>query len=242
MILLVDADILLHRFAYRNEAVIQWGENVVSELTNPAKAFTEVKNFIQGITEKTNCEEAVLCFSHELRFRYKLMPSYKHNRANKEKPKLWATIKEHLQANYTWKEKPWLEADDVLGVLATRYPNRYIIASIDKDLKTIPCKLFNWDKDDKPKTITKAEADYWFYYQVLVGDVTDGYLGCPGIGPKKAEKLLKDCSNYWQTIVETYEAKGLTTEDALQQARMARILRAEDYDFKNKEVILWVPD
>lgn len=32
---------------------------------------------------------------------------------------------------------------------------------------------------------------------------------------------------------------GMTKEDALLNARMARILRAEDYDFKKKEVKLW---
>ena len=32
---------------------------------------------------------------------------------------------------------------------------------------------------------------------------------------------------------------GFTEEEALLNARMARILRKSDYDFKNKEVRLW---
>ena len=38
-----------------------------------------------------------------------------------------------------------------------------------------------------------------------------------------------------------YEKAGKTEEDALQMARVARICRFEDYDFKNNMVILWGP-
>ena len=43
----------------------------------------------------------------------------------------------------------------------------------------------------------------------------------------------------WQAVINTYKSKGYTEDGALLNARMARILRAEDYDFKNKEVKLW---
>ena len=36
-----------------------------------------------------------------------------------------------------------------------------------------------------------------------------------------------------------FEKKGLTESDALVQARVARILRASDYDFAAKKPILW---
>jgi DNA polymerase-1 len=42
-------------------------------------------------------------------------------------------------------------------------------------------------------------------------------------------------------VVAAFESKGLTEEDALVQARVARICRASDYDFKTKEVKLWNP-
>jgi DNA polymerase-1 len=40
-------------------------------------------------------------------------------------------------------------------------------------------------------------------------------------------------------IVEQYAKKKLGGGVALQMARCARILRASDYDFKNKKPILW---
>lgn len=57
-----------------------------------------------------------------------------------------------------------------------------------------------------------------------------------------ATKLLLDKSGYtFEQVVKIFESKGLTEEDALRQARVARILRASDYNKKKKEVILWNP-
>ena len=90
--------------------------------------------------------------------------------------------------------------------------------------------------------VTPEEADRWFYMQTLTGDATDGYSGCPGGGPKKAEAILEAAGeNPWPAIVAAYEKAGLSEEAALQQARVARILRASDYNFKKKEPILWKP-
>ncbi len=60
------------------------------------------------------------------------------------------------------------------------------------------------------------------------------------IGPKTASRLLDEAAN-WDTVVNAYEKAGLTEEDALVQARVARILRASDYDQSTQEPILWTP-
>lgn len=44
----------------------------------------------------------------------------------------------------------------------------------------------------------------------------------------------------WERIVRTYEAKGLTEQDALTQARCAFILRHGHYD--DGRVTLWTPE
>ena len=74
-----------------------------------------------------------------------------------------------------------IEADDTLGLLATS-GDGYMIWSIDKDLMTIPAYHF---VDGEVKIVGEAEADYWFFYQTLVGDSTDNYKGCPNIGRRK---------------------------------------------------------
>ncbi len=91
------------------------------------------------------------------------------------------------------------------------------------------------------------DAHYFFWTQTLTGDTCDGFPGCPGIGPKKAHKIILDMlldvdsRTEWSFIVEAYQKKGLTEADALVQARVARILQHTDYDFVNKKVILWNP-
>jgi DNA polymerase-1 len=81
--------------------------------------------------------------------------------------------------------------------------------------------------------------------QVITGDATDGYPGCPGVGPKSkfVAALHEETTalGMWAHVISAYETKGLTAKDAVLQARMARILRAEDWDFQKKAPRLWCP-
>ena len=77
--------------------------------------------------------------------------------------------------------------------------------------------------------------------QTLAGDQTDGYGGVPGIGVKRAEALFKDKGYSWKTVVKAFKDRDLSEEDALVNARLARILTVDDYDFEKKEPILWSP-
>lgn len=45
----------------------------------------------------------------------------------------------------------------------------------------------------------------------------------------------------WERMVTLAAKNGMTEEDMLVQARVARILRSTDYDFKEKKPILWSP-
>ena len=69
----------------------------------------------------------------------------------------------------------------------------------------------------------------------------DNYPGCPGIGPVRAKRILADADDPWAAVVQAYEKKGLGEEDALLQARLARILQEDTWDQENKEPILWTP-
>jgi DNA polymerase-1 len=126
--------------------------------------------------------------------------------------------------------------------MATRLPGRYVMATIDKDLRQIPGIHYNWKKE-RVLDVSPRQADYWFYFQVLTGDSTDGYAGCPGIGVRRAERVLEDSDpDPWACVVAAFESRGLTEEDALVQARVARILRVDDYDFEEAQPILWSPE
>lgn len=183
-----------------------------------------------------------LCDSTRNYFRKKLLPTYKANRANTRKPIILNELRQHLSENYKSYERPGLEGDDVLGILATTekvIKGEKVIVSIDKDLKTIPGLHYNTNKPELGVyQITEEEADYWHLFQTLTGDASDGYSGCPGIGPKKAADILEKEAS-WEAVLATFKKAGISEEEALTQARIARIVRTEEYDFKRKEPILW---
>jgi DNA polymerase-1 len=251
--LLLDADITAYWFAYIGQDSIKWDDEITSTFHTKelyqvcAEADAKIAEFKAYI----EADEVIVCLScaSEDGWRRKLLPSYKANRG--VKPLYLAAVKDHMRAKYRTFEKPTLEADDVLGILSTHptiLPGRKIVVSTDKDLKTIPGWLWNPDKDKHPRLIDQRDADFAHLMQTLTGDSTDNYKGCPGIGPKKAEAILFGASPPWGTVAEAWSAvvaayarKGLTEADALVQARVARIARCTDYDFKRKEIILWSP-
>lgn len=222
---------------YRN---IGWGDK------QAAKEYAD--NIIAKICKDTKSNNVVICLSDmTANFRKELNPSYKGNR-KVFKPLLYEFVREYLKSTgYKTYEKPTLEGDDVIGILATSskiIKGDKVVWSQDKDFKTIPCTFFKAKPSGSLEKIeiSPEEADWWFMYQTLIGDKTDGYEGCKGIGDKTARTILgegKSLEDMWKSVVETFISKGFTAEDALLNARMARILRCDDYDFKNKEIILW---
>jgi predicted methyltransferase len=65
----------------------------------------------------------------------------------------------------------------------------YIVISVDKDLDCIEGKHYN-PRKDLVYTVNEDDANYNYWKQIIMGDSTDNIPGVPGIGPKKAEKLL----------------------------------------------------
>ena len=106
-----------------------------------------------------------------------------------------------------------------------------------EDMKQIPGQLYNLK--DPVETVTPEDAERWFYLQTMSGDVTDGYSGVPGIGMKRAAVLLDQNGCCWKTVLDAYIDKGLTEEDALRNARLARILTNDLY--QDGEIKLWSP-
>lgn len=240
-ILLIDGDILLYKYCFSSITKIQWDEETISEDADVEAAHENFNEFIDSLLDRTGAVEYEICLTGDFNFRYEVLPTYKHNRADlPPKPDLWYELREWVEVHHPCWEIKGIEADDIMGIWGSLNPQRYIVATIDKDLQCVPCRLFNWNKDKKPRLISEEDADRYFLTQTLTGDSTDGYKGCPSIGPKRAQKILdEDCS--WGAVVATYESKGLTEEDALTQARVARILRHTDWNFTTGTFKLWEP-
>ena len=245
LILLFDADMIVFESCSSVEHEIQWEDDLWTLHSDAADAKAiiddKVKSLVDrvlNLTEHVGEYEIIMCFTDDENFRKKILPTYKANRIGKRKPVCYRGVKEWVKENYNSYQRPTLEADDCIGILATLKPNCVIISG-DKDFKSVPGRFFNYRKGELYE-ISKEQADYAHMFQTLIGDTADNYSGCPGVGEKTAEKLLAN-GHSWDIIVEQFEKKGLTEHDALVQARVARILRKSDYDLKRKEVILWTP-
>jgi DNA polymerase-1 len=255
---LIDADILAYQAASASEQPVKWDEDLWTLHAFESEAILKFDTMITSLVEKVEAKNIILAFSDSKNWRKDVLPTYKANRADVRKPMLLKFLREYAKEKYNCYQREGLEGDDCLGILATmksKNPeSQFVVCSIDKDFKTIPGHHFNFGHDEM-FAITEHQADYWHMMQTLMGDSTDGYAGCPGIGPKTAEKILKVAieegtpwaNHYqlreimWKHVVKAYEKAGLSEEEALVQARVARICRAEDYDFENKQVKLWEP-
>jgi len=263
---LVDADIIVYRAAWAAEEAHAWSDGLVTLAVDPATLVQIINTVIESIDKALGRPRLVMALSDPKRvFRQDLYHSYKAGRKKARKPIAWAKAREIITSRYETVVFPGLEADDVLGILATKPWRKYgqtkVVCSIDKDLRQIPGLLFNWDAPMPPELslqdlpgvewIDDSQADWNFFVQALSGDATDGVPGCPGIGPKRSKALLTAASNpsrsvrwdevLWPAIVSAYAKAGFNEEYALLMARLIRVLRASDWDARKKEVRLWHP-
>lgn len=259
-VLLIDADILVYQVASAAEVPIEWDEDFWTLHSDFDAAKQRLDGQIAHLTDRLESADMVFALTTmDRNFRKDIYPLYKSNRKKVRKPLVWAPLRDYLKATRIVFERPGLEGDDCLGILATKsgplqpgWPDstEKVLVSIDKDFKTVPCNYYDMNHPEKGvQVITEGEADYWHMYQTLTGDNTDGYPGCPGIGPKYAVKVLEPANLptgfsvgvAWPKVVAAYVKAGLGEEVAIQQARCARILRACDYYFKEKKPKLWTP-
>lgn len=243
MTLLIDADWLIHSGCAACEVDTKWDDCIHTLHLDEG----DVKDFIamklEYWRELTGHTDVIMCFSDYPTFRHEMNDEYKANRIGKRKPLGMKDIRRWVTDNYITRVCAGLEADDVLGLLATgALVADPIIVSIDKDMRTIPCSLL---ASDTVETVTPAQANRAWMLQALTGDSTDNYSGLKGVGPVSAAKILGDTEHLgelWEKVVAAYRKAGATFQDALFNARMARILRYGDYDFHAGTVSLWDPD
>jgi len=237
MKLLIDADFIVYKACAAAETEIDWGDDTILVTSNFSDAYRASNRELTKIKNKFGTlSSLILFFSDSINFRKKILPEYKGHR-NRKKPCGYKRVINKLKTEFEVIIMPTLEADDSMGVYATKHPGN-IIVSPDKDMRQIPGKLFNLDETF---TVSPIEGATWHLIQSMAGDQTDGYGGIPGIGIKRAEALLKEQGYSWKTVVNAFKEKDLTEEDALVNARLAKILTVDDYDFKKNRPILWNP-
>jgi DNA polymerase-1 len=268
--LLIDADLMAYRAAAGTQDTHDWGDGVVSVETDIEAAKRQLRDQIDRWMADLEGDRFTICLSDDFNnFRKGIDPTYKQDRATVERPETLYPLKSWLADRFPHVRRRTLEADDVMGILATEpHQETRIIVSQDKDMRTIPGLLYRpFDEKPELEDITVAEADHYHLYQTLTGDTVDCYPGCPGVGPKTADTALRTLTGVapvhreitrgknkgkihttweatpydttWEVVTSFFVKKGLTERHALVQARLARILRHEDFD--GHRPILWTP-
>lgn len=243
--LLIDGDVYIYRAAATCEKVINWDDDNYVNYASLSEAKVLFINTISELLNKFETKEYTIALSHYKNFRKEINPDYKANRKDKKPPMVYTPLRQWVEQEYNIFCREYLEGDDILGILATskviiKNTNK-IIVSLDKDMKTLPCKYHN-NRNDESIIVSEQEANYNHMLQTLTGDQADNYKGLAGCGLKTAEKIISKDMSYrqmWQAVVEAYIKKGSSEQEALLNARMARILRNYDYDYERKKPILW---
>lgn len=241
MKLAIDADIILYQASLGAQNKIDWGDETVSVEADINKAKAIVKSTIREYQNYTGVKEFVLCLSHYENFRKTVWSDYKLSRKDSERPVLLKPLREWVEETYPTMVIEKLEADDVLGILATTYPGEIIHCTMDKDLQCVPGKMLHVKKNKKHLLLDISEdsAKRFHYIQTMTGDMCDGVPGVYGIGPKKAEKYLDKYGVKWSTVVKCYTDNGMTEEEALRNAIMVKML--DNTLYVNGEIKLWEP-
>jgi 5'-3' exonuclease len=277
--LLIDGDTVAYTAASSCQHTVIDDQGFIQPFANVMEGEVVVDNIILGLQRDLEAHFVQVYLSDpEAHWRSEVFGNYKGDRKPESRPLLLAHLKQYLRDKYGATHMHALEADDVMGILATSpqmFPGKAIVVGKDKDFYTIPgwhYQIGNRDANGKPiiEQITREYADWFHLVQSLAGDRVDGYPGCPGIGMTRAKQILKDPQilvpergsitrgknkgrettkwvahpangNLWGCVVSHYEKAGLSEKEALQTARLAHILRAEDYDLKTGNITLWVP-
>lgn len=239
--LLLDGDIIVYKTCAAAETLADWGDSM-SLTVDLASVRKSIEAAVEGLRKDTNTDRVLFVLNGSGNFRTKLFPMYKSNRAMMRRPLALASIREWaMDASRPWQSASYdgIETDDTLGILATRLgPGKHVLASADKDFLTVPCTLY---QHGELIEVSQADADRRHLVQTMTGDTADGYPGCPGMGPTKAEKLLDGLTGRaaWEAVVGAFAKKGLTEDHALTQARLAFILRSSHWDGEAKKPVLW---
>ncbi len=238
-LLLLDAYALIFRAYY---AMIR-SPRVTSTGIDTSAVFGFV-NTLQDLLKREQPSHIAVCFDPPggKTFRHENYEPYKANREKTPEGILVAVpyIKRILQAyRIPVFEVEGFEADDVIGTLSHQAEQQgfftYMVTG-DKDfgqLVTPNIKIFNPGKNEI-MGVEEVNAKYGIQSPRqlidilgLMGDTADNIPGCPGVGPKTAEKLIQQYGSIENLLEHTGELKGALQQkvtDNAEQIRMSKWL------------------
>ncbi len=239
---LLDAYALIYRAYYgfiRNPRINSKGEN-----TSAVLGFV---NTLEEILTKENPEYIGVAFDpHGPTFRHEAFPDYKAQREETPEGIRFAVpiIKDVLKAyRIPVLEVQGFEADDVIGTLAKQSESigeldTYMMTP-DKDYGQLVAKnvkmykpRFDGGFDILGEKEVKEKYGLSDVKQVidllgLMGDSSDNYPGCPGVGEKTAVKLINEFGSIENLLAHTEQLKGAMkkkVEEHVEDIKMSKFL------------------
>lgn len=249
-LILADGDMLLYAATTSCLVEVELQRDQWTRWADLAKAREIVTSALLDIISFCGDEyDLVMCFTSPTSWRKSIYPDYKSNRRGRLKPIGYTRLKGEYLDTYG-RQYSGLEADDIIGIYSSLHPDSWIVSG-DKDLDQIPGRHY-WPeitgKEARYWTVTEEEARRKFWIQALMGDSTDSIPGCPGVGEKKSDAVLKGCTTdleYWEKTLQAYEKacgdKQLALSKAILTANLVRIMRSGDYDPTLEEPNQWMP-
>lgn len=184
MKLLIDGDVVVYRAGFACE-----GESLANNIQSTKMVLNNIL-----LQHRHSSYKVYLTSTDGSNFRYDVAKSkpYKGQRTGR-KPKYYNEIRNYLIETHLADVSYGIEADDAIAIEHTRIcnkdPNLVMICSDDKDYDQLPGWYYNIRTKIK-KYKEEDEANYSFCMQWLMGDTADNIPGVPGVGPKRAEKIL----------------------------------------------------
>lgn len=193
---------------------------------------------IEKLCATLNSTNYTLYLTGDNNFRYKVFPEYKIGRSNTPRPEHLQSVKEYLVKEYGAVLSDGCEADDLCGIdqcTAIVNGEDTRISHIDKDIDMIPglhhspaiMRLGEVVRPERYYTVSPTDAIRFFYYQMLVGDSTDGIKGAKGIGKVNAVRILADLTEE-EDLFNAVEAHFSCEEEMLLNGKLLWIMREKD--------------
>ena len=188
---IVDGDVLVYRAC--NKAI--------KDNLDVRKTFDDI---YEEVKMNTACDEYSLHISGGGNFRKEIEQTFlKYKGKRRDKPDNYLECRDYVAKKYNPIMVPNYEADDTASVEAFKYIKNkqlYMLITLDKDWKTIGGLFYNLLHNNL-SAVSKVEGIEFFHQQLLTGDAVDNIPGIEGVGPVKANKILKD-----KTLNEQFEA------------------------------------
>jgi len=188
---IVDGDVLIYRAC--NKAI--------KDNLDVRKTFD---NIYEEVKMNTACDEYSLHISGGGNFRKEIKQDFlQYKGKRREKPENYLECREYIIKKYKPTMVPKYEADDTASVEAFRHIKNgqlYMLITLDKDWKTIGGLFYNLLYNNL-SAVSKIEGIEFFHQQLLTGDAVDNIPGIEGVGPVKANRILKN-----KTLNEQFEA------------------------------------